>query len=315
METTQTNPISGTEQNPAPLRPPRRLSVPILPEWEGMRLSSILRYKVGLSGTVMRRIKWLEDGILLDGSKANTSVRPQAGQILDILLSDPELTDEIPPVEGSLDIVYEDQDIIVVNKAPGVTVHPGPGHYGDTLGNFLCWHYRQGGIPANLHPVHRLDKGTSGLIVTALHPFAQDQLRQQLHTNEFCRTYLAICQGSPETPEGWIDLPIGRDETSILKRQVRPDGDSARTHYQVLQTTQERSLVQLTLETGRTHQIRVHMASIGHPLIGDFLYGEEDHSLISRPALHSWKMEITHPVTKTRLKLEAPLPEDMKELL
>ena len=295
--------------------PPRRLAVMIRAEWEGMRVSSVLRYKVGMSGTVMRRIKWEPDGILLDGQRVHTNVTVRVGQCLDVLLSDPDADQPFPASEGPLDIVYEDRDIVVVNKPAGLSVHPGPGHYEDTLGNFLLWHYQQEGERAKLHPVHRLDKGTSGLMTVAKHPFAQDRLRLQLHTPDFERRYLAVCVGTPEPEEGLIDLPIGRCEDSIQKRQVCPDGDTARTRYRVLQRSGELSLVSLVLETGRTHQIRVHMAAIGHPLAGDFLYGTEDRSLIARPALHSAELALRHPVSGEAMRWQVPMPEDMAGLL
>jgi 23S rRNA pseudouridine1911/1915/1917 synthase len=295
-------------------KPPRRLQATILPEWEGMRVSSVLRYKVGISGTLLRRVKWVEDGILLDGSRVFANQPVTAGQVLDVRLSDPEEKQEFPATPGELDIVYEDRDLIVVNKAPGVSVHPGPGHYTDTLGNFLLWHFQQEGEALSLHPVHRLDKGTSGLIVTAKHPFAQDQLRLQLHTNRFQRRYLAVCQGRLEPETGTIDLPIGRCDDSIVKRQVREDGDPAVTHYETLSAQGDRSLLRLELETGRTHQIRVHLAHLGHPLVGDFLYGTESAE-ISRPALHSAELSLVHPVTGETLGWTAPLPEDMAVLL
>jgi 23S rRNA pseudouridine1911/1915/1917 synthase len=279
-----------------------------------MRVSSVLRYKVGISGTLLRRMKWVEDGILLDGSRVFANQTVTAGQVLDVRLSDPEEKQEFPATPGELDIVYEDRDLIVVNKAPGVSVHPGPGHYTDTLGNFLLWHFQQEGEALSLHPVHRLDKGTSGLIVTAKHPFAQDQLRLQLHTNRFQRRYLAVCQGRLEPETGTIDLPIGRCDDSIVKRQVREDGDPAVTHYETLCAQGDRSLLRLELETGRTHQIRVHLAHLGHPLVGDFLYGTESAE-IPRPALHSAELALVHPVTGETLGWTAPLPEDMMDLL
>lgn len=297
-----------------PLKP-RRLQLVIQQEWAGMRVSSVLRYKLGMSGTVLRRIKWQEAGILLDGQRVHTNHPVAPGQILDVLLSDVEADQLFPPTEGPLDIVYEDRDILVINKPAGLTVHPGPGHYQDSLGNFILWHYQQEGERAKLHPVHRLDKGTSGLIVTAKHPFAQDKLRLQLHTQGFQRHYLAICLGVPEPREGTIDLPIGRDPDSIQKRRVCMEGDEAHTAYQVLKSNGKLSLVELELKTGRTHQIRVHMAAIGCPLAGDFLYGIEDRALISRPALHSAKLALCHPVTGERLEWSAPLPEDMVRLI
>ena len=178
------------------------------------------------------------------------------------------------PTPGPLDIVYEDGDLLVLNKAPGVTVHPGPGHYADTLCNFIAYYYRERGITADVHPVQRLDRGTSGLMVVAKHPHAQERLKR-----------------------------------------VDPAGQAAVTRYRVLRTGRGRALVELELDTGRTHQIRVHMAHIGHPLTGDFLYGTEAHSLISRPALHSARLSLLHPVTGARMAWEQPLPEDMKRLI
>ena len=155
----------------------------------------------------------------------------------------------------------------------------------------------------------------SGLLVVAKHPHAQEQLKGQLHTPAFRRIYLAVCEGIPRPPEGCIDAPIGRVPGSLMARQVDPAGQPASTRYRVLRTGQGRALVELELDTGRTHQIRVHMAHIGHPLIGDFLYGTEDHSLISRPALHSARLSLRHPVTGEPMAWEQPLPEDMARLV
>ena len=168
---------------------------------------------------------------------------------------------------------------------------------------------------SGFHPVHRLDKGTSGLLVAAKHPHAQEKLKNQLHTGDFRRVYLAVCDGIPPEPAGMIDAPIGPAEGSLTAREVRPDGKPARTHYKVVRTWGSRALVELELETGRTHQIRVHMAHIGCPLTGDFLYGAEDKALIGRPALHSARLELTHPVTGERLAFSVPLPADMAALI
>ena len=297
------------------LLPPRRLEVTVLLEWDNLKVSRVLRQKIGLSGTVLKRIKWQEEGILLDGCRVNANVRVHAGQKLNILLSDPDPEQPFPATPGPVNIVYEDRDLTVVDKPAGLAVHPGPGHYTDTLGNYLLWHYQEEGERAKLHPVHRLDKGTSGLMVIAKHSFAQDRLSLQLHTPEFRRMYLALCEGCPEPEEGLIDMPIGQSDESIRKREVRLDGDAARTRYRVIRTCGGLSLVALELETGRTHQIRVHMSAIGHPLAGDLLYGAEDSGLISRPALHSSRLELVHPVTREKLQWDSPLPEDMKNLI
>lgn len=300
--------------HPAPFPAVRRLELVVSPAQAGVKVDTLLRRHLHLSGTVIRRIKCLPDGILLNGVRVNTRCRPEAGQVLSVRLSDPAPSGGILPVSGPLDIRYEDEDLLVLNKVPGVAVHPGPGHYDDTLGNFLLCYYQENGIPADFHPVHRLDRGTSGLMVVAKHPYAQEALRQQLHTDRFRREYLAVCLGRPQPPEGQIDAPIGRAEDSILKREVRPDGLPACTLYTTLQSAGGLSLVRLTLKTGRTHQIRVHMAWLGHPLAGDFLYGTEDAAL-GRPALHSARLELTQPVTGARLALSAPLPPDLAGLL
>lgn len=293
----------------------RYLTLTIPPELDGVEVNTLLRRTLGLSGTVLRRIKWLEDGITLDGARVNVRVRAQAGQTLSVRLTDPQRSSGIVPREGPLDLLFEDRDLVVVNKAAGVSVHPGPGHYDDTLGNFLLWHYDREGEPADFHPVHRLDRGTTGLIVAAKHPYAQEKLKNGLHTGAFRRRYLAVCDGVPHPAEGVIDAPLGPEDGSLIRRCVRPDGAPARTRYRVLQAFGPHALVELELDTGRTHQIRVHMAGIGCPLTGDFLYGTEDRDLIARPALHSSCLELTHPVTGARLRFSAPLPADMAALI
>lgn len=293
----------------------RYLTLNITPELAGQEVNTLLRRTLGLSGTVLRRVKWLEDGITLDGARVNVRARVREGQTLAVRLTDPVLSSGVVPAEGPLDIAYEDADLIVLNKAPGVLVHPGHGHFDDTLGNYLMWHYGQTGEESDFHPVHRLDKGTSGLLVIAKHAHSQEKLKNQLHTSEFRRVYLAVCDGVPPEPSGTVDAPIGSVDGSLVAREVRPDGKPARTHYQVVRTCGPRALVELELETGRTHQIRVHMACIGCPLTGDFLYGTENGTLIARPALHSARLELTHPITGERLAFSAPLPADLAALI
>ena len=209
----------------------RRVSLTVPPERAGQKVDTLLRKELGLSGTVIRRVKWLEDGILLDGARVFTSCRVEPGQVLTARLSDPERRSGVVPAPGPLDIVYEDGDILVLNKAPGVLVHPGAGHFSDTIGNFLLNYYDQEGIEADFHPVHRLDKGTSGLMVAAKHPHAQEVLKNQLHTPAFRRVYLAVCLGSPPAEAGVVEAPIGRAGGGLHpgpggdpRRPARPDG-------------------------------------------------------------------------------------------
>ena len=293
----------------------RRLELHVGPELAGIRVDTLLKRRLGLSGTVVRRIKWLPDGILVDGRRVNTRYVPQAGEVLSVRLSDPERRSGIMPAPGPLDIVYEDPDLLALNKAPGVAVHPGPGHYDDTIGNFLLYYYDLKGEEGDFHPVHRLDRGTSGLMVVARHPHAQEVLKGQLHTADFCRTYLAVCEGAPEPATGTVDAPLGPRDGSLVEQCVRPDGKPARTWYETVRRAGDYSLLRLKLETGRTHQIRVHLAWLGHPLVGDFLYGRECPEVIRRPALHSAELSFRHPITGARLSFSQPLPEDMADLL
>ena len=295
----------------------RYLTLKITPELAGAEVKTLLRRTLGLSGTVLRRVKWLEDGVTVDGARVNVRCRMAEGQTLSVRLTDPAPPpgqSPVVPAEGPLDVVFEDADLIVLNKAPGVPVHPGHSHLNDTLGNYLMWRYRQAGDESGFHPVHRLDRGTSGLVAVAKHAHAQERLKNQLHTGAFRRVYRAVCDGAPPGPSGTIDAPIGPADGSPAARQVRPGGKPARTHYRVLQAFGSRSLVELELDTGRTHQIRVHMAYVGCPLAGDFLYGRPD-PLIARPALHSARLELAHPITGERLAFSVPLPGDMRNLI
>ncbi len=289
----------------------RRLEITIEQE---QKVDHILRRQLGCSSAVIRTAKGYPDGILLDGLHATTAQIARPGQVLSILVSDREDGDLVP-AEGPVDIVYEDAEVLVVNKAAGVAAHPGPGHHDDTLGNLLTHHYKERGVPFVYRPAHRLDRNTSGLMVIARHAHAQELLKGQLHTGQFQRTYLAVCEGVPAQEEGVIHQPIGRSDGSVLRREVRCDGADAVTRYKVMAAKKGRALVRLELETGRTHQIRVHMAWLGHPLVGDFLYGTERPELIGRTALHSWQLSLKQPLTGERLELEAPIPGDMLTLL
>ena len=293
----------------------RYLQLHIGAELAGRDVNSLLRRELGLSGAVLRRIKWLEDGITLDGARVTTRVRAQEGQTLAVRLSDPEDAPQPEPTDGPLDVVYEDDDLAVVNKTPGMLVHPSHGHFDDTVGNYLMGRWRAAGEASGFHPVHRLDKGTSGLLAVAKHPYGQERMKNQLHTGDFVRRYLAVCEGCPDPAEGVIDAPIAPAESSLIAREVRPDGQSARTRYRVLSVHHGRALLQLELDTGRTHQIRVHMAYLGCPLAGDFLYGQELPELRQRFALHSASIRLLQPITGEEISLTSPLPAELNALL
>ena len=281
---------------------------------EGAKVSTLLRAVLGLSGSAVKRAKAIPGGITLDGAPVPVSAQVRPGQSLAVQVGDRE-GGSILPAEGPLNLRYEDEDILILDKPAGVAVHPGPGHYEDTVGNFLAYRFLQKGIPFVFRPVNRLDRGTSGLMAVALHAHAHETIKRQLHTPAFRRIYLAVCEGELPAGLGVVDAPIGRAEGSALRRCVSPSGAPARTHYQVLHRTGGSSLVRLELETGRTHQIRVHMAHLGCPLTGDFLYGVEDKAVIGRTALHAAELTLCHPVTGERLALASPLPADMARLV
>lgn len=195
--------------------------------WQAARYIPYYAVIWACRGRCCGRVKWLSDGITVDGARVNVRFRVAAGQVLSVRLSDPDSASQPLPRPGPLDLVYEDEDLVVVNKAPGVLVHPSHGHFDDTVGNFLMARYRENREGAGFHPVHRLDKGTSGLLVVAKHPYGQEKLKSQLHTGAFRRIYLAVCDGTPYPAQGVIDAPIGRAPGSLLarrwtRRAVRP---------------------------------------------------------------------------------------------
>ena len=293
----------------------RWLTLPIGAGQAGKPVSTLLRRELGLSAAGVRRAKALLGGILLDGAPVFTNAVARQGQVLAVDVGDAAGSEQIAPVPGPLTIVYEDQDLVILDKAGGVPVHPSQGHHGDTLANFLLAHYRDQGLTAAFHPVNRLDRGTSGLMAVAKHAHAHEGLQRQLQEGTLRRAYLAVCEGVPVPRRGCVEAPIARAPGSVLKREVNPQGAPARTHYEVLATGRGRSLVALRLDTGRTHQIRVHLAHLGCPLVGDFLYGEETEELPDRFALHSAAIWLRQPITGEGIVRRSPLPEALAGLL
>ncbi len=294
---------------------PRRLDLTLGPEDQGKSVNTLLRHALGLSGGAVRRAKGSPGGITLDGTPVFTNAQALPGQTLSVQVGGFGPAERLVPTPGPLSIVYEDEDLLVLNKPAGLTVHPGPGHRHDSLGNFLIHYYDRIGLLADFHPVNRLDRGTSGLMAVAKHPHAHEQLGRALHTGAFRRGYLAVCQGVPFPRQGIVDRPIARAEDSPIRRRIDPAGATASTHYRVLGEQEGRSLLAVFPETGRTHQIRVHLASIGCPLVGDFLYGAEEVALPGRFALHASYLGCLHPVTGADLRFHAPLPDLLSALL
>lgn len=267
------------------------------------------------SHRILAGLKRSPAGILLNGQRVPVSRHIQPGDFLDIRLEEETASQSVAPVPMELSILYEDQDLLVVDKPPDTPIHPSINNHERTLANGLAWYYLSQGLPYVCRCINRLDRDTSGLLIAAKNALSASILSDDLKQRRIRRTYLAIVQGILEG-EGSIDAPIAREEGSALKRCVDFDrGTPALTHYTVLENRRDLNLtlLSLRLETGRTHQIRVHMQYLGYPLIGDFLYYPR-RELIGRQALHSWKLEFPHPVTGEALAFCAPLPRDMAAL-
>ena len=263
-------------------------------------------------------LKKTPEGILLNGVWAYVNQKISSGDILTIKLSETESSEKIVPEKLDMDIVYEDEDILVVNKPANMPVHPSQNHYTGTLANGIAYYFAAQGKPFIFRCVNRLDRDTTGLTILCKHQLASGILSNMVSERLIKRTYLAICTDDGSLPEnGTINAPIARKEGSTIERIVDYEkGEDATTHFKKLLHLPDKqiSLIQLRLETGRTHQIRVHMSSIGHPLIGDDLYGG-DCTMINRQALHSYSLHFIHPVTLEEMYFEQELPEDMKQCL
>ena len=279
---------------------------------EGRKIGDFLREK-GYSRHLLRQLKETEDGLLRNAQPTFTTVALKAGDRIRIrLLEKVEGSEAIMPAPLPFEIVYEDEDLLVVNKPADMPIHPSFQNHGNTLADALTWHYQQHGEDFVYRCINRLDRDTTGLLIVAKHLLSASILSDMVGKREIHREYLAIVKGIP--PEnGTISAPIGRKKGSAILREVNFEtGEPAVTHFARLEIRNGLSLVSLKLETGRTHQIRVHMGYIGCPLIGDYLYYPEC-SRISRQALHSHRLSFLHPITGKALSFTAPLPEDMKK--
>ena len=268
----------------------------------------------GYSRQIIIQLKKNSDSIKANGRWAYIKTMLHTGDELMIFLEEPQSSERILPVPLPLSVVYEDEDILVVDKPADMPVHPSINNYDNTLANAVAYYYQSDKEPFVFRCINRLDRDTTGLLIIAKNALSGAILSQMMKDRQIRRTYLAIVKGIP--PEcGTIDAPIGRVPGSLLERQVDfLHGETAVTHFQTLQQHKELALVQLRLETGRTHQIRVHMSYLGCPLIGDYLY-YPDRSLICRQALHSARLDFLHPITGTPLSFLAPLPADMERVL
>lgn len=229
-------------------------------------------------------------------------------------LSFDEQSENIVPTQMDLNIVFEDDAMLIVNKSPNLPVHPSMAHFADSLSNGVQHYFMKNNIKTKIRPVNRLDKDTSGLVIFAKNEYVQENLSRQMQAHLFQKSYQAILVGNLAEKIGTIDAPISRKKGSIIEREVNVAGQKAITHYHLMKNFKDYCLVEFQLETGRTHQIRVHSKYIGHPILGDTLYGKASE-FISRQALHAYKIEFLHPATKQSMKFEISLPEDILLLL
>ena len=283
-----------------------KLEFHVPPEWSGLMVKEAAR-RMKLSGGLWKRIKW-QGRVSVNGVDIHNARAPLAeGDFVSLEWSE---ENDIVPADIPLSIVYEDDSLLVIDKGPGMIIHPTAHGAFDTLVNAVAGYYRRNQIDAGIHPIYRLDRNTTGLVVVAKSAKGQYDLSHS--HDQIYREYLALISGRLEEKKGRIDRPIGRKEGSIVEWTVRADGKRAVTDYEVLREFSDYSLLKIHLLTGRTHQIRVHFQSLGCPLLGDDLYGGPMDKM-ARQALHAYSLRFTHPVTGEGMRFKAPLPLDFRK--
>lgn len=273
----------------------------------------VLKEQFLLSDRLITKLK-KANKIYLNSLPTYTKKSVTVGDTVSVLIDFEEDNSNIVASNIPLNIIYEDDYLLVLNKPANIAIHPSILHFDNSLSNGVKFYFDKLGLKKKIRIVNRLDRNTSGIVIFAKNEYIQECLIKQMKTNEFKKEYLAIAKGILESKSGTLNFPIARKEGSIIERTVSSDGDSAITHYDVVKEFNNLSLVHIVLETGRTHQIRVHFSHIGHPILGDTLYGSPS-KLINRQALHSYKLTFIHPVTKKVVSLEAPLPNDIKNII
>jgi 23S rRNA pseudouridine1911/1915/1917 synthase len=273
-------------------------------------INQILKQEFQISARLMHKLI-VEKHVLLNGSVIDTRESVVSGDIVTVNLDFEENSENIIPIKMELNIIFEDDGLLILNKPAGIAVHPSILHYENSLSNGVKYYFESIGLKRKIRPVNRLDLNTSGLIIFAKNEYVQECLIKQMNSGTFKKEYIAIVKGHFDEPCGSINLPIARKDNSIIERCISPDGQEAITDYYVLQELENYSIVKCTLKTGRTHQIHIHMKSIGHPLLGDSLYGVES-PLINRQALHSHKIAFIHPFSHQKMEFVCDLPNDMQ---
>ena len=291
----------------------RVLEYEIPSEYDGANITTVLKQHFKISTNLIKDLKKYKEGIQVNGEHKRVVDLAAKGDILKITIRD-TVSENIVPTDIPLDIVYEDEDVLVINKLPNMPTHPSMGNYENSLANGVMYYYKSKGEERVFRAVNRLDKDTSGLMAVAKNSYIHARLGEEIQKKELKRKYMCIVCGDVER-DGTVDAPIRRANGSVINRIVAPDGQRAVTHYRVVKRYGEYTLLEMELETGRTHQIRVHMAYIGHPLVGDWLYGTEDHNIAKRQMLHSCYLCFTHPITGQIMEFKDEMAEDMRAFI
>ena len=278
-----------------------------------LNIREILRNEFKMSKRLITKLKQ-NNMILLNNSTTFLDKKINIGDIITCNLDTEESSDNIIPKKIPLNIVFEDESLLVINKAPNIATHPSILHYDNSLSNGVKYYFNKIRLNKKIRPVNRLDKDTSGLVIFAKNEYIQECLIHQMKNNTFCKKYLALLVGNLSSYSGTINAPIARKEGSIIERCIDKNGLQAITHYKLIKNYSGFCLAEFTLETGRTHQIRIHSKYIGHPILGDSLYGEKSN-LISRQALHCYNLSFIHPISFEKLNFEIPLPKDINKLI
>lgn len=293
------------------------LEYTVTEKYAGKTVEYVLKKEFNVSSSLLTYLK-LNARLFINGEVCRSVDVASSGDILTADVSENNSGfGNILPWEKELDIIYEDDFLLIVNKSGNMASHPCLGNYEQTLANAVMYYWHTKREYHNYHIVNRLDKDTSGVCVIAKNRFAHGVISKQMRDGIVEKGYMAIVHGTPEPDSGYIELPIKRADASVIKRIVAPDGKYAKTLYRTVTSVKDYSLQEIQLETGRTHQIRVHFAHIGHPLVGDWLYGngDEEKELIGRQALHAGYIKFIHPADKTEMSFNCDLPCDMLELL
>ena len=278
-----------------------------------LNVKDVLKNYFGISSRLLLKLK-KNNSVYLNNSICNLNDLVSVGDTVSFCLNYEEDNSNIVATNIPLNIVYEDECLLIINKPPNIAIHPSMLHYDNSLSNGVKYYFNLIGLHKKIRPVNRLDRNTSGLVIFAKNEYVQEFLIKEMQSKTFSKEYLAILEGILDKKQGTINAPIARKKDSIIERCIDNSGDNSITHYKVLKEFGNFSLVNFKLETGRTHQIRVHSSYIGHPILGDDLYGNKSN-LINRQALHSYKISFIHPKTRRKMHFEIDMPQDMLDIV